>query len=104
MTVAWLTVRGKIQGPDDELAQCAMIERIMGLRLGMVVLILTGCVADPAAHHHYSTHYVTGHPLNCGTPDEFKICPLPRRPAVIREYLPLMVIEPGDDPPPSPDR
>ena|ERR1051325_7559225 len=66
----------------------------------LLVLLLTGCTFDPttsldplAANDgpHHITNYVAKplHPLNCGTPYDFRICPLPVRAPIKSEPLPF---------------
>ena len=49
----------------------------------LAVVMLTGCtMVNPSPKQHAASlagHHATValHPLNCGTPDQFKICPVP---------------------------
>ena len=72
----------------------------------IVVAVLTGCIPPPAIIEKVSAEspQITAgplplHPLNCGTPDEFKICPMPGH------YHDAILIEPlpDSDPPDPPE-
>lgn len=79
-------------------------------RIG-IMLLLSGCapLSQPVSNavSDIDAAYVpqTLHPLNCGTPDEFKICPLPHRPLIYTEqtYEPDETIRTGSTFPRPPD-
>jgi hypothetical protein len=67
----------------------------------LLVLLLTGCTFDPTAIQvadDAGPHHITGYvaqplrPLNCGTPYDFRICPLPVRAPIKVEPLPITKI------------
>ena len=65
----------------------------------ILLLLLAGCTPPPVAATHPATeplraYYVAQRmqPLNCGTPDVFKICPVPLLPIIKIEDLPPLVI------------
>lgn len=65
----------------------------------ILALLLAGCTVPPTDARSDDTVSVFKasykaqplHPLNCGTPEEFVICPLPQRPDIWVE--PLMDLE-----------
>jgi len=69
----------------------------------IVVAVLTGCTPPPAiiekpeAPQTIAASPQALHPLNCGTPDEFKICPM------ATHYHDAILVEPlpDSDPPDS---
>lgn len=76
----------------------------------LLLLLLAGCTipsADPTADRDTEPLHITNYaalplrPLNCGTPYDFRICPLPVRPEIKVEplFIPSVIIQEMDGTP-----